>query len=103
AVELLHGWDAQNSASSSGAAYANVLWSNLVQNIFAEREQPLPIDGQGRLFTVVGAMLENPSDPLWSNPRLDVGSKEEMLALSAEEAYDELSELQGTDVARWNW
>lgn len=103
AVELLRGWDAQNSASSAGAAYANVLWSNLVQNIFAEREQPLPIDGQGRLFTVVGAMLEKPADPLWSNPQLDVEGRDEMLALSAEEAYDELSALQGTDVARWNW
>jgi len=103
AVELLRGWDGQNSASSAGAAYANVLWSNLVQNIFAEREQPLPIDGQGRLFTVVGAMLEDPDDPLWSNPELDVDGRDEMLALSAEEAYDELSGIQGTDVARWNW
>ncbi|WP_396652595.1 penicillin acylase family protein [Microbacterium sp. Se5.02b] len=103
AVELLRSWDAQNSASSPAAAYANVLWSTLVQNIFAEREQPLPIDGQGRLFTVVGAMLDDPSDPLWSNPTLEVDGMEAMLTLSAEEAYDELSALQGDVVARWNW
>mgnify|MGYP002718351817 CR=1 FL=1 len=47
--------------------------------------------------------LDDPSDPLWRNAQLDVDSRESMLALSAEEAYDELSALQGTDVARWNW
>ena len=103
AVALLTSWDAQNSASSSAAAYANVLWSNLVQNIFANREQPLPIDGQGRLFTVVGDMLENPGDPLWVNPEIDVDGMEQMLALSAEQAYDELAGLQGTTISRWNW
>lgn len=103
AVELLRSWDAQNTASSSAAAYANVLWSNLVQNIFAKREQPLPIDGQGRLFTVIGDMLDDPSDPLWVNPQIDVDGMEQMLALSAEEAYDELSALQGTTTSRWNW
>ena len=103
AVELLRSWDAQNAASSPAAAYANVLWSNLVQNIFAEREQPLPSDGQGRLFTVVADLLSNPGDPLWTNPKIDVDGMEAMLALSAEEAYDELSALQGTIVSRWNW
>jgi penicillin amidase len=48
-------------------------------------------------------MLDDPEDPLWSNPRLDVEGRDAMLALSAEEAYDELSGIQGTDVARWNW
>ena len=103
AVDLLEAWDGQNSASSAAAAYANVLWSNLVQNIFAEREQPLPIDGQGRLFTVVSAMLTDPSDPLWTNEQIDVDGMEQMLALSAEEAYDELAALQGTTISRWNW
>ncbi|WP_435748576.1 penicillin acylase family protein [Microbacterium sp. PMB16] len=103
AVALLRSWDAQNTASSPAAAYANVLWSNLVQNIFAERAQPLPIEGHGRLFTVVSAMLEDPFDPLWTNPEIDVDGMDEMLALSAEEAYTELAALQGEAVARWNW
>ncbi len=103
AVDLLLAWDAQNTASSPAAAYANVLWSNLVQNLFAERDQPLPIDGQGRLFTVVGDLLDDPADPLWTNAQLDVSGMEEVLALSAEEAYDELAAVQGTTTARWNW
>lgn len=103
AVDLLRDWDAQNEADSAAAAYANVLWSNLVQNLFVERDEPLPADGQGRLFTVVGALLDDPDDPLWTNPAIDVDRRDEMLALSAEEAYAELSGLQGTDVTAWNW
>jgi penicillin amidase len=103
AVRLLRSWDAQDSASSPAAAYANVLWSNLVQNLFSRRDQPLPIDGQGRLFTVVGHLLDDPSDPLWINEKIGVSGREEMLALSAEQAYDELAALQGTTVALWNW
>ncbi|MFS0853373.1 penicillin acylase family protein [Microbacterium sp. 179-I 3D4 NHS] len=103
AVDLLRTWDAQNSASSAAAAYANVLWSTLVRNVFADREQPLPIDSQSRLFTVVGALLDDPAAALWTNERIGVSSREEMLALSAEQAYDELVRLQGTTVSRWNW
>lgn len=103
AVELLRSWDAQNEASSAAAAYANVLWSHLVQNLFAEREQPLPIGDHARLFTVVGALLDDPSDPLWTNSSLDVAGMDEMLALSAEDAYRELSAVQGADVDTWNW
>ncbi|MCC2028490.1 penicillin acylase family protein [Microbacterium sp. YMB-B2] len=103
AVDLLRTWDAQNNADSAAAAYANVLWSHLVTNLFAEREEPLPIGGQGRLFTVVDGMLDDPSDPLWSNDAIGASGMDEMLALSAEEAYDELVALQGDVTSRWNW
>ncbi|MDT0157753.1 penicillin acylase family protein [Microbacterium sp. ARD32] len=103
AVDLLRTWDAQNKADSPAAAYANVLWSNLVTDVFVERDVPLPTGDQGRLFTVVGAMLDDPADPLWINERLDVDGMDAMLALAAEQAYTELSQLQGADVKRWSW
>jgi len=103
AVALLRTWDAQNNADSAAAAYANVLWSNLVLNLFEQREEPLPHDGQARLFAVVSELLNDPTDPLWTNENIDVDGMDEMLALSAEQAYDELSGLQGSAVARWNW
>ncbi|MBS1906266.1 MAG: penicillin acylase family protein [Actinobacteria bacterium] len=103
AVGLLKTWDAQASADSAAAAYANVLWQNLALNIFANREHRLPMDGQGRLFTVVGAILEKPDDPLWTNPKIGVAGRDEMLALSATQAYDELVKAQGSDPSRWNW
>lgn len=103
AVGLLRTWDAQNDADSPAAAFANVLWSNLVHNLFLDRDVPLPVHDQGRLFAVVGAMLDDPTDPLWVNERIGVDSMDEMLAFSAEQAYEELRDLQGEDVTRWNW
>ncbi|MGP6169709.1 penicillin acylase family protein [Microbacterium sp. A204] len=103
AVALLRTWDAQNNADSAAAAYANVLWSNLVLNVFANREKPLPYGSQSRLFTVMDALLDDPSDPLWTNEQIDVNGMDEMLTLSAEQAYDELVSLQGNVVSRWNW
>ena len=103
AVALLRSWDAQNNADSAAAAYANVLWSNLVLNLFANRDEPLPYGSQSRLFTVVGDLLDDPSDPLWTNEQIGVDGMDEMLALSAEQAYDELVSLQGSTVSRWNW
>ncbi len=103
AVELLRTWDAQNDADSPAAAYANVLWSNLAHNLFLDREVPLPVDDQGRLFAVVDALLDDPSDPLWTNERIDVAGMAEMLEFSAAQAYEELRDLQGEDVTRWNW
>ena len=103
AVDLLRTWDAQNSADSPAAAYANVLWSRLAHNIFLERDVPLPVGDQGRLFTVVGAMLEDPDDVMWTNEKLGTTDMTSMLELSADEAYDELAALQGTDVKLWNW
>src|SRR5690606_10159584 len=50
AVDLLRTWNAQNDADSPAAAYANVLWSNLVRNVFTDRDVPLPVGDQGRLF-----------------------------------------------------
>ncbi|MGF3057400.1 penicillin acylase family protein [Microbacterium sp. YY-01] len=103
AIALLGNWDAQNNADSAAAAYANVLWSRIADNVFAERENPTPLTDHGRLFTIVGPMLDNPDDPRWVNESLGVSSMHEMLALSAEQAYDELRELQGDKVERWNW
>lgn len=103
AVDLLRTWDAQNSANSAAAAYANVLWSNLVQNLFANRAEPLPSGGQARLFTVVDALFDDPTDELWTNDEIGVSGMDEMLALSAEQAYDELVSLQGAATARWHW
>ncbi|WP_243228569.1 penicillin acylase family protein [Microbacterium sp. CIAB417] len=103
AVALLRTWDAQNNPSSAAAAYANVLWSNLAQNIFENRETPLPLGSQSRLFAVIGAMLDDPEDPLWTNEAIDVDGMDAMLELSAEQAYDELAALQGETPSRWNW
>ena len=103
AVALLEQWDAQNAADSAAAAYANVLWDELAQNLFSRREAPASLAGQGRLFLVVDRLLDDPDSSWWVNSDLGLSGQREMLARSAEDAYDRLVELQGDNPARWNW
>ncbi|WP_243075982.1 penicillin acylase family protein [Microbacterium sp. SS28] len=104
AIDLLRTWDAQNAGDSAAAAYANVLWDELVQNLFVRgREAAAPLAGQGRLFLVVGGLLENPDSPWWDNTGLDVSGQQEMLERTAEGAYKRLAKLQGDRPDRWNW
>lgn len=102
-IDDLQAWDGQNSASSPDAAYANVLWNRLVLNIFHEREDPLPITNQSRLFLLVDGMLQDPASPYWQNDKLGITSMNDMLITSAEQARDELIALQGDDRTRWSW
>ncbi|TQJ30417.1 penicillin acylase family protein [Microbacterium sp. SLBN-146] len=104
ALELLRSWDAQNDAGSPAAAYANVLWDELVQNLFVRgREDPAPTTDQGRLFLLVDELLQEASSPWWSNGGLDVSGRDAMLERTASEAYDRLAAMQGDNLARWNW
>ncbi|WP_200948665.1 penicillin acylase family protein [Microbacterium sp. Root61] len=104
ALALLHEWDARNEADSAAAAYANVLWDELVQDLFVRgRENPAPTTGQGRLFEVVDTLLDDPSSQWWINDELGVSSQEEMLEHAATSAYKRLATIQGDNVAKWNW
>ena len=104
ALGLLQEWDAQNSADSAAAAYANVLWDELAQALFVEgREHAAPPSGQGRLFLVVDNLLDDPASQWWTNEALGVSSMDEMLTYAATSAYDRLVALQGDTPSRWNW
>lgn len=104
ALDLLRTWDAQNEADSPAAAYANVLWDELADNLFVEgREHPVPLTDQARLFLVVDELLHDPGSPWWTNPELGVSGQEEMLKRSATDAYARLVDLQGENTSKWNW
>lgn len=104
ALDMLRSWDAQNDADSETAAFANVLWDELVTDIFVTgRDEPAPVSGQGRLFLVVDEMLDDPDAQWWTNDELGVEGRDEMLEYAANAAYDRLVALQGDNPARWNW
>lgn len=104
ALDLLQEWDAQNGADSSAAAYANVLWDTLVENVFVDgRENAAPLSGQGRLFLVVDALLDDDASPWWTNEELGVSGMTDMLKRSAIDAYERLVDEQGDNPTRWNW
>ena len=104
ALDLLRSWDAHNDSDSAAAAYANVLWDELVANLFVRgREHAAALAGQGRLFLVVDKLLHDPDSEWWNNPGLDVTGQQEMLERSAKGAFERLSKLQGDTPSRWNW
>lgn len=104
ALDLLRAWDAQNDADSAAAAYANVLWSELADNLFVEgREHAVPQSDQARLFLVVDGLLRDPASPWWTNDTIGVSGMEEMLQRSATDAYARIVELQGENSSKWNW
>ena len=48
------------------------------------REHPAPVSGQGRLFLVVDALLDDPDSEWWTNEELGVDGQDEMLEHAAE-------------------
>lgn len=104
AIALLESWDMQNTADSAAAAYANVLWDELVRNLFVRgREYAAPLSNQGRLYVVVDRLLDDPDSEWWTNPGLDVAGQDQMLERSAKGAYQRLAKLQGDRPDRWTW
>lgn len=104
ALALIGAWDMQNRDDSPAAAYANVLWDELVQNIFVRgREHAAPLSNQGRLFLLVDELLADPSSSWWQNSGIDVSGQTEMLERSAIDAAERLAALQGDNPDRWNW
>ncbi|MFT3797912.1 penicillin acylase family protein [Microbacterium sp.] len=103
ALDLFDSWDAQNSPDSAAAAYANVLWDELAQDLFSRRADPAPLSDQARLFVVVDDLLDDPASPWWTNSQLDVAGQRAMLERAATDAYTRLVGLQSDNPDAWNW
>ena len=104
AIALLRNWDAQNRADSAAAAYANVLWDTLATALFLDRTPaPVPVTDQARLFTVVGALLDDPTNAMWVDPTSGATGRDAVLTAVVDRAYDRLATLQGDDTTKWNW
>ncbi len=102
-IALLDAWDAQVTADSGAAAYANVLWDEIAQDMFGRRDHPVPMSSQSRMFDVVDQLLDQPDSPWWTNDRIGVHGRDELLAKAAADAFARLSKLQGDDPSHWNW
>lgn len=103
ALDLLAAWDAQNNPDSPAAAYANVLWDELAQDLLSRREVSAGLGGQGRLYAVVDHLLDDPTSEWWTNDRIGVSGQREMLERAASDAYTRLVGLQGDNPVAWNW
>lgn len=101
ALDLLASWDGQNAMDSSAAAYANVLWEHLSARLVEGHGGDIPRDDQSRFARVLELQLADPESRWWTEGAS--GSQTELLAAAASDALDEITELQGSNEAKWNW
>ncbi|MET0726328.1 MAG: penicillin acylase family protein, partial [Leifsonia sp.] len=101
---LLADWDYADDADSAGSAYFNMVWRNLLTGMFGEKlsDETSPRGG-ARWFSVVGALLDTPESPWWTNESLGVSGRDEMLAWAAQAAWTEGVDTLGADPSRWRW
>jgi len=102
ALDMLAEWDGQNDADSAPAAFANVLWKNVL-GLMSEGNGGIPLDDQSRMALVFSQQLQHPDARWWQNDEAGVSSQEELLSLAAVRALDELTEAQGADPDGWSW
>nr|WP_207205469.1 penicillin acylase family protein [Microbacterium protaetiae] len=103
ALDLFDLWDGQNAVDSAAAAYANVVWDELAQDLFTRREHPAPTGSQSRLFLVADNLLDDPDSSWWTNDQISVTSQQQMLVKAATDAYHRLAELEGSNPEQWTW
>ncbi len=104
-TEVFTNWDLGNQADSAAAAAFNAVWTRLLEYTFHD---DLPEDywpnGAGRWYTVVGDMLEHPTDPFWDDRNTDgVEDRDAILTRALADGYDDVVGLFGGDPAGWNW
>ncbi|GAA3752345.1 penicillin acylase family protein [Microbacterium kribbense] len=103
ALDLFQEWDGHNDPGSAAAAYANAVWDELTQDLFARRADPAPVTGQDRMFLVVNTLLDTPDSPWWTNEQIGVSGRHDMLVKAATDAYARLAKLAGSRPENWTW
>lgn len=103
ALSLLSTWNFHDDADSAASAYFNVIWKNLLHEMFTTKYPELEPSGNSIYFTIVANLLEQPDSSWWQNREIGVSGIEQMLTHVAELAYTELAELQGNTPQNWNW
>lgn len=104
AIEMLKKWDGQNDPESAPAAFANVLWERVTENMVDGFDVDVPRTSQSRLAVVFEQQLENPEAQWWQSPKKGgTPNQQEFLERAAIQAYEELSGRQGANPENWNW
>ena len=104
ALHLLLDWNGQNDADSAAAAFANVLWDEVSEELVGGAAADVPRDDQSRLALVFDRLLDEPESAWWSRGAdRDAASQEQLLGRAAQHALDRIVRLQGSDPSGWNW
>jgi penicillin amidase len=107
AMDLVAGWDGQQTADSAPAAFVNAVWSHLVAATFNDQliHPDFTADGGDRWLELMRWLLESPNDAWWDDIATGdvVEDRDAILQASLDAAVAELSERLGEDPSAWTW
>lgn len=99
---LLEDWDFQDDVDSAASAYFNIVWKNLLEEVFAPKlPKSSPPHGSARWFQIVSELLPRNHSSWWSDS--EVTSRDEALARAMDSAWLEAVDLMGDDTDSWKW
>ncbi|MBK7821877.1 MAG: penicillin acylase family protein [Tessaracoccus sp.] len=101
ALGMLADWDGQNAPDSAAAAFANVLWEHLTARLMEGHGGEIGRGDQARLARFLELQLAAPDSPWWTQD--GATTRQQLLDGAAADALAEITALQGTDPAGWNW
>ncbi|WP_205474046.1 penicillin acylase family protein [Nocardioides sp. SYSU D00038] len=104
--DVLRRWSFDQAADSAGAAFFNVLWSNVLALTFHdELPEELWPDGGERWFAAVTDLLRDPRNAWWDDATTDdvVEDRDVILHRAMIDARDELTRRQALDPQDWAW
>ncbi|GAB2512493.1 penicillin acylase family protein [Paramicrobacterium agarici] len=99
---LLAEWDYSDDVDSAASAYFNIVWKNLLEDVFAPKlpDTQAP-EGSARWFQIVTNLLPLSQSAWWADD--DVSTRDEALARAMDAAWDEAVDLMGDDPSAWTW
>lgn len=107
-LEVLEEWSGDDrpyrmDADSAGAAAYAALWRNLLALTFDdELGEDHSAGGNSRYFEAVRRLMSEPGDRWWDDVRTDTTeTRDDILAMAASAAYEELREVLGDGGWRW--
>ncbi|WP_241978664.1 MULTISPECIES: penicillin acylase family protein [Cryobacterium] len=104
ALALFDHWDYHLDADSAAAAYFNIIWRNLLVNMFdGKLPEGTSLTGGDRSFAIVIGLLNTPDSPWWNNDKVGAAGRDSMLKKVVGQAAAEAEKLMGPDVSGWEW
>ena len=104
ALALFDGWDYRLESDSAAAAYFNIVWRNLLVDLFNKKlPESTWLTGGDRAYAVVIALLDEPDSPWWKNARVGSAGRDSMLQRVLKQAAVEGERLMGPDATTWRW
>ncbi len=104
--EVLRDWDYQLDATSSAAAYFNVVWNLILEKTFHDQlpKNTWP-DGGSRWWQVVRSMLDDPRNAFWDDVDTSevAETRDDILHAAQIDARDELTRTMSRDPHDWEW